>query len=449
MSSGAQKSGRTPMLIQRPFASAAAQFVRGIASSELRKWVIVAAATFGMMASFGVSTTVAIFMKPFEAEFGWPRADIAFAYTLFSAGAALGGVIYGRVIDWVDTRPIVVIGALVMGGCFIALSLQSNLAMIQCIYLASGIFGFACIYTPLTATVGLWFERRRGLALGIVTAGGTLGQALTTVLMQPLIESFGWRQAYLLVGIAYLLLLVPTMCLVTKPRADDISAVGATKRKTRTWNLPPAVSVGWLGIAAMFCCTSMAVPIVHLVPYLADSGQAPAVSGSLVVTVMLSASAGRVGFGLIADRIGALRSYALAVFVQTITVYWFVELQSLIALYALAVVFGFGYGGVMTALILSVREAVPARSAGISTALVGLLAWSGMGLGGYEGGYCYDLTGSYEASFASAALAGGTNLLILSALAMHLRWHARISATIVPLLPRLLPSKARAVFAES
>jgi len=397
---------------------------------ELRKWIVVAAATFGMMTSFGLATSVAVFLKPFEAEFGWLRADVAFSYALFSAGAALGGVIFGRATDWIDTRPIVVLGALVMGASFVVLAHQNDLAMIQYIYLAAGIFGFACLYTPLTATVGLWFERRRGLALGIVTAGGTLGQGLTPVLVQPLIEAFGWRQAYFALGIVYLLLLVPAMWLVTKPRGSEAPAAGTAARGSAAWSLPPVVSVGWLGLAAMFCCVGMAVPIVHLVPLLADSGRPMAISGTLIMTVMLSASAGRIGFGLIADRVGALRGYALAVLLQSTTVYWFVELQSLVALYALAVTFGFGYGGVMTALILSVREAVPARNAGLSTAIATLLAWIGMGFGGYQGGLCYDLTGSYNASFASAAFAGFANLLVLAALAMHLRWHRRIATAL-------------------
>lgn len=418
-------------------------------SSELRKWTVVAAATFGMLAAFGVSTSIAVFMKPFETEFGWLRADVAFAYTLLSAGAALGGVVYGRAIDQIDTRPIVVIGALIMGGGFILLAQQNDLATIQYIYLAVGIFGFACLYTPLTATVGLWFDRRRGLAIGIVTAGGTLGQGLTPVIVQPLIEAFGWRQAYFTLGIAYLLLLVPAMLLISKPPKFDAPAGSAKPREARTWSLPPAVSVGWLGIAATFCCASMAVPIVHLVALLADTGRPVAISGSLIVTVMLAASAGRVGFGLLADRLGALPSYALAVFVQTVTIYWFVELQSLTALYALALVFGFGYGGIMTALILSVREAVPARSVGLSTSIVSLLAWGGMGLGGYQGGYCYDLTGNYAASFASAAFAGAANLLVLAALAVQLRWYAQIGAAFGRLGLRWQLSWGRAAVAGS
>jgi predicted MFS family arabinose efflux permease len=140
---------------------------------------------------------------------------------------------------------------------------------------------------------------------------------------------------------------------------------------------------------------------------------------------MLAASAGRIFFGMTADRIGALATYAIASTLQTAMVYWFVALDPLPSLYLLAAVFGFGYGGVMTTLLLCVRAAVPPRAAGLSTAVVTMLAWGGMGIGGYQGGYCFDLSGSYTASFASAALAGIANLLLVGGLALHLRWHRR------------------------
>ena len=143
---------------------------------------------------------------------------------------------------------------------------------------------------------------------------------------------------------------------------------------------------------------------------------------------MLAASVGRIVIGMICDRIGALPGYALAVALQTATMYWFVPLQSHFALYLLAVAFGFGFGGVMTALVLCVRAAVPPRIAGTAMAVVGLLAWGGMGIGGYQGGYCFDLTGSYATSFLFAVLAGLGNLVVIGALALHLRWHARIVA---------------------
>jgi MFS family permease len=397
----------------------------GRVTSVTRRWVVVAAAAFGLMIAFGMTATISVFIKPFEDEFGWLRADISFAYTLLSAGAALGGLVVGWAFDRIDTRIIVVFGAIVMAAGFAALARVSDLAAIQHIYLAIGVAGFACLYTCLIAIVGLWFDRGRGLAMGIVTAGGALGQGLTPLLVQPMIAAFGWRSTCLMLALGFLVVLAPAMLLVTKPGASA-SPLPSTHAAAQPWPLPPAISIGWLGLAGLFCCASMAVPLVHLVPLLTDRGAPIGMSGSLLFVAMLAASVGRIVIGMICDRIGALGGYALAVTLQTMTIYWFVPLQSQLALYPLALAFGFGFGGVMTSLVLCVRAAVPPRIAGRAVAVVSLLAWGGMGLGGYQGGYCFDLTGSYAVSFLGAALAGVANLCVIGALALHLRWHRRI-----------------------
>ena len=389
--------------------------------SAHRRWVVVAAATLGWMSAFGLSTTVAVVMKPFETEFGWQRADVALAYTLLSVGTAVGGLVCGCFADRINTRAIAVFGAAVMAMGLMFLSRQDDLAAIQNIYLAIGVFGFACLYAPLIATVGLWFERGRGVAVGIVTAGGALGQGIAPLIMQPLIADFGWRDAFLMAGIGYAALLVPAMALVTKPHDAAGTAGSSVGRQKATWPLPPVISVGWLGIAAIFCCITMAVPLVHLVTLAADRGFSPALAGSLLTTVMFSGVVGRLAFGIFADLIGPLKSHALASAAQTATVFWFVTLDSLPSLYLLAIAFGLGYSGVMTTLLLCAREAVPARSAGTATAIIGLLAWTGMGIGAYQGGYCYDVTGDYAMSFANAAIGGVINLTIVAGLAMHMR----------------------------
>jgi len=108
-----------------------------------------------------------------------------------------------------------------------------------------------------------------------------------------------------------------------------------------------------------------------------------------------------------------------------VTLYGFVVFSGLGTLYGLALLFGFGFGGVMTTLLLCTRAAVPARQSSRAIALVTLFAWLGMGLGGYQGGYCFDLTGTYAASFGSAALAGVANLLVLAGLGLHLHSYRR------------------------
>jgi MFS family permease len=386
---------------------------------NVRGWLVVVGATVAMMAGFGMMTTVASLMNPLEAEFGWLRADMAFAYTLASLGAAIGGPVWGHLADRAGSRSVAIGGAVVMGGGLLLLSRQSDLPTFQAIYLVMGALGFACLYSPVLAAVGLWFERRRGLAIGIVTAGGTLGQGLIPVVLQSLLDVMTWREALVVLGLAYLLVFTPVVALITKPpvRGAGSSATGPQGG----WDLPPTVSVAALSLAAVLCCMCMAVPLVHLLPLLVDSGRSPTTAASIMLTVMLSGSLGRVSFGMIADRIGSLPSYAAASAVQTVTVYWFVTLQDLPSLYVLALIFGFGFSGVMTSLILCIRDAVPARAAGLSTAVVTMFAWFGMGSGGYLGGYCFDLSGSYSTSFAGAVAFGTAHLAVVLGLGLALR----------------------------
>jgi predicted MFS family arabinose efflux permease len=211
----------------------------------------------------------------------------------------------------------------------------------------------------------------------------------------------------------FLVVVMPVMWLIEKPPASTVSSQEA---RDAIWPTSPRLGVTLLGAAAFMCCAAMATPLVHLVPLMIECGRSPAMAGGLFLAVMLAGTAGRVFFGLMADRTRALPAYMLAAVLQTVTLYGFVAAGAAVPLVIIGIIFGFGYAGVMTALNLAVREAVPSGSVGLYTAVVGLLAWAGMGTGGGVGGYLYDVTGSYDVSFAIATAAGGANVLLLALL---------------------------------
>lgn len=374
---------------------------------------MVGAATAAMMSGFIAFTTVSAFMVPLSIELGWQKSALSAAYTLMSGGAAVGGIVMGHVADRINTRIICILGAVVIGLAFALLSMQDSLTGFLVLHLIMGALGCACLYTPVIAAAGLWFEHRRGLAIGIVTAGGTMGQGVTPLVLQPIIDAVGWQGGYMALAALFLGIVAPLMWLIEKPPA---LAVTSQASGGATWSTSPRTGVAWLGAAAFMCCAAMATPLVHLVPLMIECGRSPAMAGGLFLAVMLAGTAGRVFFGLLADRTGALIAYILAALMQTVTLYGFVATGSTIPLILIGVIFGFGYAGVMTALNLSVREAVPSRSVGLYTAIVGLLAWAGMGTGGGIGGYFYDATGTYDLSFAIATGAGAVNLVLLAIL---------------------------------
>jgi MFS family permease len=383
-------------------------------SFRFYRWIVVAAAGIGLGGAYGGITTISVLIGPLETEYGWLRSEIAFAYTLLAMGAAAGGLAAGRLADRLPPAPIATVGVLVIGIGLALVAHTTSLAQIQAIYLTLGLVGFSCLTTPLLATVSLWFDRQAGLALGLATAGGTLGQAIVPPIFEALVAAQGWRSACALFAFGFVVLLLPAAALVRKP---PVPAATVSSGATASWPLPAVASVALLSAAALLCCVLMGVPSVHLVAFATGEGLASAEATRVVTVLMLAGAAGRIITGGIVDRLGPIATYALVSAIQTAAVTHFPTAGTGLSLYALAALYGFGFGGVMTALVCAVRASVPREALGTAMAVVSLLVWIGMGAGGYGAGLCFDRSGSYDLSFKLAALAGLGNLAVLALLA--------------------------------
>jgi MFS family permease len=391
-------------------------------------WVMLALGTALVALNLGALSSLSVFLKPLSEEFGWPRGATALSYTAAAVTIGVAGVFWGRVADRYGTRPVVLVGALAQPAALLLLASLGSLSQFYVLYMALGGFGFAAVNVPIIANVGLWFARRKGLALGILSSGGPLGQALVAFLAAHVIQAYGWRTAYLTLAILYALLAVPLALLVRTPPLLAGGRPAASGGQAEPPLSAPA-AVAWLSAAAVFCCTTMSIPIVHTVAMLTDRGLPYAEAARIFVVIMGSGVLGRILLGRLTDRLGGLRSYLLASALQTALVFWFIRVESLPLLYLLSALFGLGFSGVMTSVWVCVREMVPPRLAATSLAVVVMFAWFGMGLGGWHGGHVFDLTGGYTHSYAHAVLSGLVNLVIVGALYRRVsRARARIPA---------------------
>ena len=384
-------------------------------------WVIVGVTTTFLALGFGTNSIVSVFMTPFEQEFGWLRADISMAYTLLSVGAAIGGIVWGALSDRIGARKVGFIGAFAISFGLIALRWQADLRVLYIIYFLIGLIGFAPLFAPMVAIAGQWFNQRKGFAIGIVTAGGAIGQGVVPYLARLMISDIGWRDTALYLGMGYLVILLPLLFLLKPAPGIGSSSKGAQVTNTNLWGVPHAVSIPWLAVAGFFCCVCMAVPLVHLVPLGIDLGCSPQTAAGLLLSLMIAGVFGRLFFGWLADRIGGLPAYFFASLAQTSVVFWFTQTTSIALLFRLSVLFGFGFAGVMTCLLICAREAAPLRMSGSAMAIVSTMAWIGMGVGSYQAGYFYDLTSAYVQSFGNAAFAGIANLAVV----MPLIWYRK------------------------
>jgi len=139
-------------------------------------------------------------------------------------------------------------------------------------------------------------------------------------------------------------------------------------------------------------------------------------AGQVIFLMLMVAVAGRIAFGKLADVIGPLPSYMVATAWMTVMVYGFMFMETLSEFAIYAVVYGFGYAGVMTGILVSVATHThPSRRAS-AMGIVTMFAWFGHASGGYLGGYFFDTTGGYQTTYAIAAVSGLMNLLVVGIL---------------------------------
>jgi MFS family permease len=327
----------------------------------------------------------------------------------------------GRLVDRFHPLPIVLGGALMIGLGQLLLSGISAPWQLYAIYgVLLGALGNGAVLTPVMVNVGFWFERHKGLAIGAVMMGQSLGAAGVPILARWLIEGFGWRQAYLVLGLLAWATLVPAALLIRPAPGLAEMKSAARGAQARASAMPPGALTAVLCSAIVFCCICMSIPIVHVYPLAVEAGIAPAEAAAVLGLFMATSSIGRLGIGRVADLIGGVRALWLASALQTATIFWFTQVGGSFALYAVAVGFGIGYGGVLPSYAIIVREMIPAYRAGMSLGLVFFFGNIGMGLGGWLGGAIYDWSGGYPLAFAAGALSGLVNLTIVGALILRL-----------------------------
>jgi len=382
------------------------------------RWVIVG--TSAIMLAFGVgliANGLSVFIKPLNTEFGWQRGSVSLIYFAGVMGMVLGGIVMGRVADRTATRRVSLFGAIVLGLCLLAAARADALWQFNLLFFLAGFLGAGSIFAPLVANVGNWFTRNVGLALGIASAGQALGQGGVPYGAALLIGAVGWRDALSVMGMITLVVLIPMALLIRQPPQRVAATTGEPEADD---GLPVPLSanvvVAWMSTVVVFCCICMSVPLMHLVPLVQDRGIALDDAASVVFLMMMMGVVGRIAFGKLADMIGPIRAWWTASCWQTVLVFLFIQLENLDAFYLFAVVYGFGYAGVMTGIIVCVRALTPVNRRATALGVVTFFAWLGHGLGGYQGGLFFDLIGNYTLTYAIAASAGMVNLVIVGSL---------------------------------
>jgi len=385
-----------------------------------RAW-LVAIASFVVLTVAGGSHYVAVVaLKPIAADFGWPRAVPALCYSLAMLGMGVGGIVMGRWSDRAGVALPVACGiAMIALGAWLSSVSGGALGLLLAHGLFIGLLGNAALFAPLLANTARWFRRRRGIAVAVVASGQTLGGAFWPPVFSHLIAAHGWRRTYFLFALAVVVLAVPwTLALRRRPPAIPVapSAPGAAAIEERSFGLAPGAALAALSVAIVGCCVAMAMPIVHLVAHATDLGHATVRAAELLAVLLGSAVVSRLLWGLVADRLGGLRTLLATSAGQALALSAFAFVEGLAGLYVVAALFGLGFGGVLPCYTLIIREHFPPAGTGWRVGTVLLFGTVGMALGGWLGAHVYDVSGRYAAAFLVGVAFNLLNLAIVAAL---------------------------------
>jgi len=241
-------------------------------------WVVVGAAFSVLSMAYGASFSFGVFFSAMLEEFGWSRAALSGAFALYAFGYSVFAALAGSLTDRWGPRVVIATGGVFLGAGWIAMSATSAVWHPYVFYGIVAALGMSTANVPCGATVARWFVRRRGLATGLATAGGSFGAFAFPPVAQLLVSRVGWRWAYVAFGAAILLtlnLLAPLMkrdpeSLGLTPDGDppeDVDA--ATLERARDFTLAQAMRTRafWV-LFALFSATwfSIFTPLVHLVP---------------------------------------------------------------------------------------------------------------------------------------------------------------------------------------
>lgn len=382
-------------------------------NTSMDKWRMVVIAAIILALIMGqLVNGMSSFFTPLEEAHGWARADIALINSAGLVGLAIGGILMGILADRIGVRPIVFLGVLVSFATFSAAAFAQSLWQLYIIFFLAGTFGGGAVFGPLIVLVGRWFNTGSGLALGLVAAGQAIGQGGVPYLNVLLIEAFGWSGALLMFGAGTAVVLLPLVWFLKPPPAQfGIAAVAPTSAP-----LPAQFVIPMMAIAVFWCCTLMSIPLLHLLPLMEACGIPSSQAGGAVFVMMLAAIGGRVAFGRLSDLVGPVQAWFLASLWQTSLVYVFAGIGSLPMFLIFAPIYGFGYAGVMTAILASVKALTAVQSRSSATGIVMAFGWIGHGFGGYAAGWLFDHTLDYTAAFGFAAIAGTVNLVVVGAI---------------------------------
>ena len=396
-------------------------------------WVVLAATAFVLLTSGGVRSAIGVFVKPLEATFGWSRTALSSAVAVSIALYGLTGPLVGRLADRWGPRWVLCAGVALVG---IGTMMGAAVTQFWHFFIAVGLIaavGSSATAAPVAATVATrWFERHRGLVLGINGAGMAAGQLLVLPLAMALVAVASWRGAFLALGGGLLLLVLPiTAALVRNDPSDkglraygasaSAPALTATQEAAERTSLREAVRT-WpflLLCGSFWVCgySTFGVILAHFIPHVTDHGFQPQQAAEALGIMGAMNIVGTIASGWLCDRFGPKVPLALYYLFRGLSLFFLPFVTTLPGLLTFAALFGLNFISTVPATTTLTARIYGRYSVGELSGWIFASHQLGGAIGSVASGWLFDRTGDYTLAF----YAGGIWALLATVMVLFIR----------------------------
>ena len=378
---------------------------------DRRGWIIVGAICVTMFFIWGAINSSAVFFVPVLKHFGWTRAKFSVAMSIGWVTGGATGPLIGWLADRVNPKRMIVFGATITGVLYI---LQSRATTFGEFLAINGLFGIcvgASTTIPCSILIASWFERQRGLAIGIAFAAAPIGGAGMTPLANYIITVAGWRAGYFALALPILVVVVPLVVLLVRPansRDDGASAAAADApepvpiqvsgfelwqaRKTRSF---------WLICAVQILVGSTLGMGPHYVAYLTGLGYSAAFAATVVSMFLVMTTLGALLGGPFSDRVGARIAMTGTCILGALGAAGLMGASHALGLMVTILAGGFALGAYGVQMPLVIIESLGVKRFGSLMGVTGVFYTIGAFISPIVAGRIFDVTGSYEIAIAS------------------------------------------------
>ncbi|MFC1955355.1 MFS transporter [Chloroflexota bacterium] len=390
-------------------------------------YVIIGASFIVQFLIVGISCSFGVFFKPLSLELGWTRATTSLAIGLAHIVLGVSAIGGGKLTDRYGPKRVFMICGIIYGLGYL---LMSQVNSVWQLYLFYGVIvgmGQSVVDTPVLATLARWFDKKRGMAIGVSKVGAGIGIMIIPLLATWLIVSFGWRDTYIIIGvIAAVGILSAGILFKRDPGQVGALPDGATVEENahsdipiRQFSLLEAIGTRqfWLFSVIWFgCMFSVQVVMVHMVPHITDLGISATFAATVISVVGGSSILSRLVIGNLNDRIGTKSTFTIALAFLAASMIWVLFAREAWMFYLFAVFYGIAHGAFFTLLSPMLAGLFGLGSIGVIIGVVMFVGTISATISPFLAGLIFDIMGSYQLAFIIALIFSIIALLLVTLL---------------------------------